>query len=191
MRNRTNRLNRILLTLIGVLLVLVGVGAILLNTGVFGADRASRAVVDHTIIQTVHRDARWLWPTVGAVGFVLGIAAIYWLVVQLRVERVTSIALQRTRSGELILAGSALTDAVVAEAESIPGVERARVRLTRDEINPELVLTVWLREGANLADVGRAIDGQVLAHAREALGRDALTTWLRIDVDAGERERVR
>ncbi len=191
MRNRTNRLNRVLLTVIGVILLLAGVGAVLLSTGVFGSERAHRAVVDHVTTQTVYRDAGWLWPVVGAVGFVLGILALYWLVVQLRVERITSITMERAQAGDCVVAGSALTDAVREDTEAVRGVDRARARLTRDETDPELVLTVWLREAADLAEVRQKLDDDVIAHARRALARDSLTTWLRVEVDAAERQRVR
>ncbi|HEY2176222.1 MAG TPA: alkaline shock response membrane anchor protein AmaP [Mycobacteriales bacterium] len=191
MRNRTNRLNRVVLTVIGVILLLAGVGAVLLSTGIFGADRAHRAVVDHATTQTVYRSAGWLWPTVGAVGFVLGILALYWLIVQLRVERIRSIAMERAQSGDLVLTGSALTDAVREETTAVPGVGRARARLTRDVTDPELVLTVWLRQAADLGEVSRQLDDDVIAHARRALARDQLTTWLRIEVDADDRQRVR
>jgi hypothetical protein len=57
--------------------------------------------------------------------------------------------------------------------------------------DPELVLTVWLRQAADLGEVSRQLDDDVIAHARRALARDQLTTWLRIEVDADDRQRVR
>jgi hypothetical protein len=79
---------------------------------------------------------------------------------------------------------------VAADAEALPEVEHARARLMNDTDSPELVLSVWLQDGADLGAVRTALDTTVLRHARESLGLEHLHTWLRIEVDAGARERV-
>lgn len=191
MRNRTNRLNRLMLGVVGVILVLAGAGGVLLSTGIFGAPRRHRSIMDPHVLAVLDRDQRWIWWVIGAVALVLAIAALYWLVVQLRVERIGAVELDSDRLGDSMIAASALTDAVRAEVETLPEVERARARLMRGRDDPELILSVWLREGVDLAALRSVLEAQVLAHARQALGRDRLRTWLRVEVDAARRERVR
>lgn len=191
MKNRTNRLNRILLGVVGLIVLLLGVGGLLLGLGVFGSDRSKRSVIYPRAEKALTDNQDWVWWVIGGVALVLALLAIYWLIVQLRIERLGSVPVQQTGQGDSILPASVLTDAISDEAESVPGVRRARVHLAGDDLEPELAITVWLREGADVASVRHALEADVMAHARQALGHERVQTWLRLEVDAGKRERVR
>lgn len=190
MRNRTNRLNRRVLGFVGLVLLVLGAGGILLGTGVLGTERKNRSIVYPHLARILHREQHWVWWVIGAVALLLAIAALYWLVVQMRVERLGAVELDSDRLGDSLLAASALTDAVRDEAESLPEVERARARLVHTAAEPELILSVWLRDGVDLAALRTVLDQEVLVHARQALGRERLPTWLRVEVDAARRDRV-
>lgn len=191
MRNRTNRLNRILLTVVGTIVLLLGVGGLLLGFDVFGQQRSEQSVVYPRAEKALTDNQGWVWWVIGGVALVLALLALYWLIVQLRIERVGSVPVGQTRLGDSVLTSSVLTAAITEEAEAVPGVRRARTRLVGDEIQPELAVTVWLREGADVTVVRQAMDTAVVPHARQALGHDRMQTWLRLEVDAGKRERVR
>jgi hypothetical protein len=190
MRNRTNQLNRWLLSLLGTLFVLLGAGGVLMGAKVFGDKRAVSSVIYPRAAQLLHREQSWLWWVLGAAALLIALLALYWVAVQLRVERIGAVTVQRTGQGDSTVASSALSDVVAAEAEALPEVEHARARLMNDTDSPELVLSVWLQDGAELGAVRTALDTTVLRHARESLGLEHLQTWLRIEVDAGARERV-
>lgn len=191
MRNRTNRLNRSLLTLTGLLLLLAGVGGVLLYTGAFGDDQKHRPVVNDTVRELFDRHESWLWWAIGGAALLIALLALYWLVVQLRTERIGNVDLAPAPDGENVLASGAITDAVRHEAETVPGVTRARVRLVHESDDPQLMLAVALRNDADLAAVQTILDNEVLAHARQAIGRDRMRTWLRVEVDAADAPRVR
>ncbi|HVX42859.1 MAG TPA: hypothetical protein VHC49_03190 [Mycobacteriales bacterium] len=191
MRNRTNRLNRILLAVVGLIVLLAGTGGLLLGLGVFGEKRSQQSVVYPRAEKLLIDDQHWVWWVIGGVALLLALLALYWLIVQLRIERTGSVPVGRTRVGDSILPSSVLTAAIAEEAEGVPGVRRARARVVGAGGEPELALTVWLREGADVAEVRQAMDTDVVPHARQALGHERVQTWLRLEVDAGKRERVR
>ena len=190
MKNRTNRLNRWLLSTLGTLLVLLGVGGVLMGTRTVGDKRAESSIVYPRAAQLLHREQEWLWWVLGAAALLIALAALYWAVVQLRIERITNVLVQRTVDGDSVVSAGALAAVVSAEAEAVPEVERARARLINHPEEPELVLSVWLLEGADLGTVRQTLEAGVLRNARESLGLGRLRAWLRIEVDAGTRERV-
>jgi hypothetical protein len=175
---------------IGALLVLLGAGGVLMGARVFGDKRADSSVIYPRAAQLLHREQTWLWWVLGAAALLIALLALYWVAVQLRVERIGNVALERSATGDSTVATTALSDAVVTEAEALPDVERARARLINESQDPELVLTVWLQDRAELGPVRDALDTEVLRHARESLGLATLRTWLRIEVDASPQERV-
>lgn len=191
MKNRTDRLNRAVLVLVGTLLVLLGTGGVLIGAGVFGDKRANSSLVYPRAAQLLHREQSWLWWVLGAASLMIALIALYSIAVQLRLERLGSVPLQRSNDGDSVLAASALCDAVRTEAEAMPEIDRARARLTGDEHDPELVLSVWLCDGVDLEAARESLDDTVLRHARESLGRDSLRARLRIEVDAVAGDRAR
>lgn len=190
MRNRTDRLNRVLLVLLGLVFLLAGAGAILLGRGVFGSSNAHRGIIDDAVGKPFIDNASWLWWAIGAVTLVLALLALYWLIVQLRIERIGGVTLQARPTGESTISARALTGAIRADAESVDGVNRAHARLMRDDRDPELVLSVWLREGADLGRVRHELEATTITHARDALGGGRIKTWLRVEIDTAERVRV-
>ncbi len=191
MKNRTDRLNRAVLVLVGTLLVLLGTGGVLIGAGVFGDKRANSSLVYPRAAQLLHREQSWLWWVLGAASLMIALIALYSIAVQLRLERLGSVPLQRSNDGDSVLAASALCDAVRTEAEAMPEIDRARARLTGDEHDPELVLSVWLCDGVDLEAARESLDDTVLRHARESLGRHSLRARLRIEVDAVAGDRAR
>ncbi|MPZ65589.1 MAG: hypothetical protein GEU83_08745 [Pseudonocardiaceae bacterium] len=77
-----------------------------------------------------------------------------------------------------------------ADADTVTGVHRVRVRLVGDPERPGLRLTLSLREGTDLRQVWSELDSLVLARAREALGVTTLRTAVRIELDAVARQRA-
>lgn len=191
MKNRTDRLNRAVLVLLGTLLVLLGTGGVLIGANVFGTKRAESSLVYPRAAWLLHREQSWLWWVLGAAALVIALIALYSVAVQLRIERIGTVSLQRSNDGDSVLVAGALCDAVRTEAEAMPEIDRARARLTGDAHDPELVLSVWLCDGVDLESVRESLDETVLRHARESLGREGLRAWLRIEVDAVAGDRVR
>ncbi len=77
-----------------------------------------------------------------------------------------------------------------ADAETITGVSRARARMVGTTAIPVLRLDLWLEDGTDVRDVYRNLDTGVLTRARDSLGVKAMTTTVRIELDAAAPPRV-
>lgn len=186
MKTWVDRINRVMLVVLGLLLAAVGIAVLLLSFGVFGGDRAALPVVDDKTTEVIGTSA-WFWPAMAAVGVVVALLCLWWLIGQLRTQRLSTLELDHTGGGDTTLDARAITDAIRADAEDVSGVSRAHARMIRDRFHPELALTVWLHDTSDLDAVRRELDERVLAHAQRALGVDSLRTWLELAVDrAGE-----
>jgi hypothetical protein len=93
----------------------------------------------------------------------------------------------RTR---LTVSSGAIAEAIRADAETIRGVERARVRLVGDTDHPALRITLWLQQGSDVRDIWNDLDTQVLSRARAALSVERLPAAVRIELDAAKGSRV-
>lgn len=187
---RSAAAERALATLLGLLAAGGGAMVILVGAGVFGADRADRPLVDPIAVDAVARH-RVLALGIGiGTGVVLTVLGLWWVVRCLRPEPRPDLILDRSPVTGLTVAAAALADAVLADAETVTGVARARVRLVGDADRPGLRLTLLLREGADVREVWSELDSRVLGHAREALEIDPLPTAVRIELDTAARQRV-
>lgn len=184
-------LDRILIALLGVLLLAGGAAVLLVGTGVFGAGRATRPVVDPIAVGWVSGHRPLVLGIAVALGFLVFVLGLGWAVRSIRPEPKPDVVLDHSPTRELTVTSSALSEAVRADAENVTDVDRARVRLVGDPDNPALRITLWLRQGANLRTVWNELDSQVLGRAREALGVDTLPAAVRIELDAADRQRVR
>jgi len=180
---RTNRANRLLLLLLGLILLAGGLAGLLTGLEVFGSARADQPVFNRELVDFVDRNAGWFWPLVAVVAVILGLLALWWLLIQARGDRVSSLDLETDRShGRTRLAAGALTGALVDEIESYRGVARASGRLLGDGLAPRLSLRVALDGRVDAGDVLRRIESEALAHARSALAAERLPTRLELVV---------
>lgn len=187
---RSAATERVLTMLLGLIAAGGGAMVVLVGAGVFGADRADRPLVDPSAVDAITRH-RVLALSVGlAAGVVLTVLGLWWALRALRPESRPDVILDRSPVAGLTVTATALADAVLADAETVTGVDRARVRLVGDPHRPGLRLTLLLREGADVREVWSELDSRVLARARGALQIDPLPTAVRIELDTASRQRV-
>lgn len=178
---RADRLNRVLLTLLGLVLLAAGVLGLLPALGVFGADRSDDRVLDPAVPEFVTRHADWLWPLVAVLLVLLAVAALRWLVQQLRSDRVDELDLTQDRTrGETRVEAAAVTDALVSAVERTPGVDGAHARLVRRSGRRQLLLQVRLSDRADAAAVRTALAEGPLSDLRTVLGG---LSWPEVHVD--------
>lgn len=178
---RADRLNRFLLSLLGLLLLTAGVVGLLFGFGAFGDRRARERVLDPDVTHFVVRNADWFWPAVAVAAALLALLALRWLFQQLRTDRIGSLDLTRDRTrGETSIATGALTDALVAEVERLPGVESANARLVRVSGRRQLLLHVRLADRADAGAVRRSLAEGPLTELRQVLGG---ATWPAVCVE--------
>jgi hypothetical protein len=192
--------NRILLALVG--LVLLAGGALLLVGGL-NLNRRWHLGLPHdwTVTDPHHalldaadrtrwRGDSWWWPVLFAVLAVVAVLALWWLLAQLRRGATDRVTVPDTADVPVRLRGDTLAAAIEDEAEQIPGVSRARVRVLGRPRRPRARIALLLAPGAAPGPVLRALSDGPLAHARGSTGLAALPADARIRVDPGAVDRV-
>ena len=181
---------RTLVGLIGVLSLAAGAAALIVGSGLLGASRATRSVLDPIALATLGA-----YPTVArgvaiVTGVILLILGLLWAVRALAPERRPNLLLDHSPDLHLEISASAIADAVRADTETITGVSRARARMVGATANPVLRLDLWLEDGTDVRDVYRDLDTGVLTRARDSLGVESLPTAIRIELEAAASPRV-
>ncbi|MGC7098844.1 alkaline shock response membrane anchor protein AmaP [Amycolatopsis lurida] len=188
---RSYRAERTLTSLVGLLALAAGVLALVVGLGWLGTFRARRAVLDPIAVDWLGREPVLAKIAAIVLGVVLFVFGLWWFFRSLRPEGRPDLELDRTAGQELTVTAAAISGAVRADAESVDGVSRARVRAVGDAASPALRMEISLREGADLKTVWQELDSRVLTRARESLGVDTLPTAVRIDLDASTKQRVK
>jgi hypothetical protein len=169
MSPRANVVNRVVLTVLGVLLVAAGGLGLALGAGAFGDWRSNEPVLPWEVA-TFPDEHPWFWWAVAAALLLVAVLAVLWLLIQLKTDRTTR--LDRTtdaQDGYTRLHASALTDAVEDEALGVTGVTGASAAL-RERKGDRVFLRVDLADSANIAEVRTRLEDEVVAHLREAVG---------------------
>lgn len=178
---------RMLTVLIGLLALFGGVAVLVLGMGWLGRYRGQRPLLDPIALDWLGRNV--LTARIGALvlGLLLLALGLWWFLRSLRPEGRPDLEL----SDDLVVTSSAISEAIRADAETIDGISRARVRAVGDSEHPALRITLWLREGTDLRRVWDQFDRTVLTRARESLGVEVLPTAIRLELDTAAPQRVR
>lgn len=181
---RTDRLNRVVLTGLGLLLVAGGVLGLVRSLFGFGAAAARDRLLSPPERLWVHHHAGWFWLVVALLSLLLAIGCLRWLVAQLRSERIGMLVVGSDASaGRTRLSASAVADAVTSDVSAYPGVARASARLVHDPGRPDVLLTVALTENADLIAVRRQVETEAVPRLRQAVGLE-LPVQVRLQVPA-------
>lgn len=180
---RSAAVDRTLAMLIGLVLMAAGVLVALLSYGVFGVARAGRPLLDPLIV-----DAMRVQPDVARLvalgaGVLLVLLGLMWAARSLRPERHPDLVLDSGPDTAIVISSSAMADAISAQANTIPGVGRARARLVGSDEAPALRITLWLADDAEVRSVLARLHDEVLGVARDSLGIAALPTAVRLELD--------
>lgn len=176
--NRSNRTERVMAAVLGVLALLVGGAAVVLHR--FAVDRP---VLDPVVLDWARRHLLPVRLGLIALGLLAVVLGLRWAWRAVRPERHPDLLLD-----DVVVTAKALAAAVRADAEQVHGVDGAKVSVVG---RPALRLRLALRHGADVNRVWRELDGRVLSRARAALGVEVLPAAVRLDLAKGERQRVR
>ncbi|MDV6011398.1 alkaline shock response membrane anchor protein AmaP [Haloechinothrix sp. LS1_15] len=182
---------RSLTFLVGLVLLAAGATALAIGYDLAGLGWQQRPVLGPDLAGQLAIRPEVARLAVIAGGLVLALIALWWLLRMVRPESSPDFTVTLDDDARVTVRSRALAEAVRSDVARIDGVGKARVRTAGDVADPVLRLTVWLRDGADLAEVWRVLDGRVLADARETLGRESLPTAIRLQMSAARRERVR
>ncbi|GAA0496620.1 alkaline shock response membrane anchor protein AmaP [Streptomyces sp. NPDC046215] len=192
--------NRVLVGLAGVVLVALGaavlVGALdLQRRWSFTLPSAWPFDGPHDVLlsrgdRRKWRGEGWWWPGVIAALAVVVLLALWWLLAQLRRRRLREVLVDSGDGEGVSVRGRALEDALSAEAESLDGVDRARVALRGRRTAPEARVGLTLSPHASPAEALRHLDAEALTHARESAGIEHLPAKVRLGVLRHRPQRV-
>ena len=184
MSSRTDVINRVVLVVLGLLLLAAGGLGLALSVGAFGAWRATYPVLPREV--STFPDGRpWFWWAVAGVLLLIAILALLWLLTQFKSDRTTR--LDRTtnaRDGYTTLHASALTRAAEDEALRINGVTGVTATVHHHR-GQHLSLRVKLADPADIGEVRTRLEGEVVAHLREATGDAHLPVTIELRPEAG------
>jgi len=169
MRRGTDRLNRTVLVLLGLILVGLGTAGRLRSAGVFGGQRDDLLVSPSLRAEAGHRQTL-LVSGASAAAVVVIFLGLWWLAAQLPKDRtVSDITLGPTEHATRIeVSATAITEALVADLLRVDGVTDASARVVRGA--PLAIdLDISLEEGVDLGAVGRDLADRPKRRLLEAL----------------------
>ncbi len=169
MSRHSNVVNRVVLTVLGLLLLTAGGLGLALAVGAFGESRADNPVLPEEV-RTFPDERPWFWWAVVGGLVLIAVLALLWLLSQLKTDRTTRLDLTtNARDGYTTLHASALTKAVEDEALGIPGVTGVSASV-REHRAKHLFLRVELADSADIDEVRTRLENEVVAHLREGVG---------------------
>ena len=194
MSSKTARGNRIGLAVVGVLLLAAGGYVLARSLGAFGTEQADAPVYAERTASWIHAQQPWIWITLAAIGVIVALLALRWLLVQLRTDRLGRIAMDTDLdldpdddgdlgAGRTTLPTSALTTAIGQEIDGYPGVRAVTVHVAGRPDRPELRLEVTIDSDADPARIRTRIVDEAIAHAKAALDTEFLPTQLLLAVN--------
>ncbi|PFG38945.1 hypothetical protein ATJ97_1437 [Georgenia soli] len=184
------RANRVILALLGVLLLAGGVIGLLLSYALL--DRPATGPVLPLQVRTFAGQNPWFWWILAVAALLVALLGLRWLLAQARTNRVAALDLTTDpRDGITTVPAGVITDAVEKEATSIAGVEGATARLRSHGGGSRLDLTATLAHRADLAQVRARLEGEVVPHVRQVLGRPDLPVLIELQPEARPARRFR
>jgi hypothetical protein len=188
---RIDRVNRVLLFLLGLLALAGGVVILLLSVRVFGDDWADQPVLQQQTRDFADRNAGWFWTAIGIACGLIALLALRWLFAQASTQRVASLSLEPDRrNGHTKLATGALGEAVEDEIERFRGVSRASARMLGKASEPLLRIDVKVGDDGDLGYIRNRLEEDTIPNARRAVEMPQLPVWVRLAVANEERRSV-
>lgn len=192
MTPRVDRVNRVLLIVVGALLIVAGVLALLQSGGVFGSARADSPVVSDPTAHWYGENGGWLWPVTGVLALVIAGLCVWWVSAQIRTQGSARIELDRGHRGTVTVSANALADCVETDTLAQPGIARARARISNVGEETRLHLTIWVEPPYDITGIITRLNNTVLPHIANALDGPAPTPIrTTIHVETAEADVVR
>ena len=168
MTTGVNRLNRVLLTVFGLVLSVGAVAGLALGAGAFGARAARRPLLEPEVSGYADRTP-WFWWVVAVCSVIVALLALSWILVQARTDRLRRVELAVGElDGETVVHAGAVTEAVEQEVGSYLGVTGASARL-RGKRACRLDLIVGVSPAADLAELRDRLQQRLVANLRQVL----------------------
>jgi hypothetical protein len=192
MRRTAARLNRSWLAVIGLVLLIAGLVGLGVQLQLWQQLLPGLAVTWPSPGNPLLGDAGWLdaawFPAVAAaLGVVLALLGVLWLVAQVpRRDAAKPFRLHDSAADGLTrCAPGVVTDAVEAQVEAVPGVRSASAVLRGSATNPDLTVRVAVSDDADLVRLLTTLDTDVASDVGTALDTRLARLGVVVDVDRG------
>ena len=193
MRQNAARLNRVWLTVIGLVLLLAGLAGLLVGTGLLRPlARAAGLAVDGPSptarpfgpAAATALGLTWVVALVGVVGVLLALLGLAWLIAQIpRANEAKTLRLQDTAAEGLTrCAPDVLTDAVEKQIEGLPGVQDASAVLRGTVQHPDLTVSVTATDRADIPALLHSLQTTVAGDVGEALDTRLQRLGVRVEI---------
>ncbi len=181
--------HRVGLALCGLVPLVVGGLALARGLGAFGGAAARRPVLDAGT-RSFAATTSWFWPVVAAVGVVLGLIGLAWLLALLRVDRPRRLRLESGTDGVTEVDAHPASVALAEQVGAYPDVRRAHAVLRGPSDHPHLDLGVSAREPADLGALVTRLHDEAVPDLRTTLGLRRLPAMVRLDLTGARRTRT-
>jgi hypothetical protein len=189
MTTGVERLNRVVLTLLGLLLSLGAAAGLAVGARAFGPASAHRRLLETQVSGYADR-MPWFWWAVAAGTVLLGVLALTWLLAQGRSDRIGRVDLAvNDGDGVTVVHADAIAGAVEHEVGSFPGVTAASARLRQDRTR-RVDLVIRLREATDLTELRDRVQRETVTNLRHVLDAPGLRVHVQLRPAAEERARV-
>lgn len=140
---KADRVNRIVLSALGVLMLLGGAAGLAYSQGVFGEERSKRHFLSPQLLEWLDDNHSWFWIVVIVACLVLAAVSLRWLLFQAKPQpSVGDFSFPfKEGDGKTSVSAKAVVDAVVADLSDQPGVHKAGARLSQQD---PLVVDAWV-----------------------------------------------
>ncbi|MET8846033.1 alkaline shock response membrane anchor protein AmaP [Amycolatopsis sp. NPDC004625] len=186
--NRPARLNRALLTLIGLILLAAGGFAVATHFG-----KLRLLAPDTPLVPGTARPPGWVWYVIAASAVISGLLLLRWLGAQLARNPKTHTWRFGTEPdrGTTELAPGTAVEPFLAEIRAYPGVHAAHATLAGTRETPALALVLTAEQDGELSTIRDRLDTHGLPRLRQALDLDILpvTIEFRFTTRIGTRTR--
>jgi hypothetical protein len=167
---RPDRLDRTVLSVIGLVLTAAAAYGLARGAGGFGARRAHDPFLTEWLRRSVRHHQLVVWLVAEALALLVAWLAWRWLRARIPATRtVATVDLENGAGGATTLQGSALCAAVERDLEAGPGVGDARTRLLEGPPNVRLDVRLKVDEDVPVEDVGRLLDHSLFQQLPAAL----------------------
>ncbi|RJK94791.1 alkaline shock response membrane anchor protein AmaP [Vallicoccus soli] len=170
---RVDRVGPVLVALLGLALLVGGALGAAAGLGALGAGRADDPVLAPAL-RAWPQERGWAWWAVAGGCLAVALLALWWLLAQLRTDRVARLDLSDGGvDGALVLRSGALADAVEEEVGRMPGVVAAGARV-HGRRGHRLAVVVDVDEHADVPALRERLVRETAEHARAATGDPGL-----------------
>jgi hypothetical protein len=177
-------IDRLTLGTLGAVLAATGAYGLARSYGAFGSTRAEDPLLLENVRSFVGRNHDWFWPGAFVVALALAFLGYLLLRAQIVPRRRGSAMHESDGADDIVVAPSAVGDAVGEDLERDPMITHARAGVTQADALPTIDLDLTVPDDVAFVELRRHIETEAIARAQAAMESPPVRT--RVVVSLGE-----